>query len=505
MLHNVDPIEIWFITGSQHLYGEEALKQVAANSQHIAAALDASARIPVKVVFKPILTRPEEIRALCLEANNAPQCAGLIAWMHTFSPAKMWIGGLGVLKKPLCHLHTQFNRDLPWGEIDMDFMNLNQAAHGDREFGFIGTRLRLGRKVVVGHWEDSAVQDGLATWMRAARGWHDWQGARFARFGDNMRFVAVTEGDKVAAEIRFGYAVNGYGIGDLVAQVNAASDAEIDRLVAEYEERYNVAAPLRKGGERHEELRYGARLELGLRAFLGEGNFKGFTDTFEDLHGLKQLPGLAVQRLMNDGYGFGGEGDWKTCALVRAMKVMADDMPGGTSFMEDYTYHLHPSGHKVLGAHMLEICESIAADKPSLEIHPLGIGGKEDPVRLVFDTPPGPAINASIVDLGNRFRLLVNEVDVVAPDEPLPKLPVARAVWLCKPDFKTACAAWILAGGAHHTGFSQALTSEHMEDFAEIAGIEFAPIDGATTLRGFKQDLRTNELYYHLAQGLGRM
>ena len=504
MMQHADPLEIWFITGSQHLYGPETLEQVARHSQQIAAALDEAESIPLKIVFKPVVKTPEEIRALCLEANNAPHCAGLITWMHTFSPAKMWIGGLTALRKPFVHLHTQFNRDLPWGEIDMDFMNLNQAAHGDREFGFIGTRLRLNRKVVVGHWQDKEVQARLAAWMRAARGWHDWQGAKFARFGDNMRYVAVTEGDKVAAEIRFGYSVNGYGVGDLVEKVDGVSDADTDRLVAEYEELYSVAAELRKGGERHDSLRYGARLELGLRAFLEEGDFKGFTDTFEILHGLRQLPGLAVQRLMNDGYGFGGEGDWKTCALLRAMKVMAADLPGGTSFMEDYTYHLHPSGHKVLGAHMLEICESIAAGKPSLEIHPLGIGGKEDPVRLVFDTPPGPAINASVVDLGNRFRLLVNEVDVVAPDEPLPKLPVARAVWNCKPDFKTACAAWILAGGAHHTGFSQALTAEHLEDFADMAGIEFALIDGQTSLRAFKQELRTNELYYHLGQGLGR-
>ena len=505
MIHNTAPIEFWFVTGSQHLYGPEALRQVAAHSQQIAQGLDASNGIPLKVVFKPIVTTPEEIRALCLEATNTPSCGGIIAWMHTFSPAKMWIGGLSVLQKPLLHLHTQYNRDLPWGAIDMDFMNLNQAAHGDREFGFIGTRMRLNRKVVVGYWEDEEVQARIAAWQRAARGWHDLQGAKFARFGDNMRYVAVTEGDKVAAELRFGYSVNGYGIGDLVAKVDAVSDAEIDRLTGEYEERYSVAPALRAGGDRHESLRYGARTELGLRAFLEEGNFKGFTDTFEILHGLKQLPGLAVQRLMNEGYGFGAEGDWKTCALLRAMKVMADGMEGGTSFMEDYTYHLHPSGHKVLGAHMLEICESIASGKPSLEIHPLGIGGKDDPVRLVFDTPPGPAINASLVDLGNRFRLLVNDVQVVAPDEPLPNLPVARAVWECKPDFKTACASWILCGGAHHTGFSQALTSEHMEDFADIAGIEFAPIDESTTIRGLKQDLRTNELYYHLAQGLGRL
>ncbi len=501
----LNPTEIWFVTGSQHLYGPETLQQVASHSQQIAQGLDESSNIPLKVVFKPIVTTPEEIRALCLEATNTPECAGIMVWMHTFSPAKMWIGGLQVLTKPLLHLHTQFNRDLPWSEIDMDFMNLNQAAHGDREFGFIGARMRIARKVVVGFWEDGEVQARIAAWMGAARGWHDWQGARFARFGDNMRNVAVTEGDKVAAEIRFGYQVNGYGIGDLVERVDAVSDGDVSTLINEYEERYTVAPELRKGGERHESLRDGARIELGLRAFLTEGGFKGFTDSFEVLHGLKQLPGLAVQRLMLDGYGFGGEGDWKTCALVRAMKVMAVGLPGGTSFMEDYTYHLNPDGHLVLGSHMLEICESIAAAKPSLEIHPLGIGGKEDPVRLVFDTPAGPAINASIVDLGNRFRLLLNEVEVVSPPQPLPRLPVARAVWQPKPDFRTAAAAWIHAGGAHHTGFSQALTSEHLEDFADIAGIEFVPIDSQTTIRGLKQDLRTNEVYYHFAQGLGRV
>jgi L-arabinose isomerase len=496
------PIEFWFVTGSQHLYGEAALKQVAVNSKKIVAELSG---LPAKLVFKSVMKTPDEIRQLCLEANNAPNCAGLILWMHTFSPSKMWIGGLTALRKPFLHLHTQFNRDLPWGEIDMDFMNLNQAAHGDREAGFIHTRLRLNRKVVVGHWSDAEVQARIATWMRAARAWHDWQGAKFCRFGDNMRQVAVTEGDKVAAETKFGYAVNGYGVGDLVARVNAVTGRAIDKLCDEYEARYDVVPELRKAGPRHESLRDAARIELGLRAFLKDGGFKGFTDTFEDLHGLKQLPGLAVQRLMADGYGFGGEGDWKTCALVRAMKVMAADLPGGVSFMEDYTYHLHPDGHLVLGAHMLEICESIAAGRPSLEIHPLGIGGKEDPVRLVFDAPAGAAINASLIDLGNRFRLLVNEVDVVKPPQPLPKLPVARAVWKCRPDFKTACAAWIHAGGAHHTGFSYAVTTEHMEDFAAMAGIELAIIDAKTELRAFKQQLRNDEIYYHLAPGLGRL
>lgn len=493
--------EIWFVCGSQHLYGPGPLKQVAANAQQVAEGLAASKKIPLKIVYKALLTTPDEIAKLCIEANTAANCAGLVLWMHTFSPSKMWIRGLNVLKKPFVHLHTQFNRDLPWSTIDMDFMNLNQAAHGDREAGFIHTRMRLGRKVVVGHWSDPDVHERLGAWARAARAWHDWQGAKFCRFGDNMRQVAVTEGDKVAAEMKFGFATNGYGVGDLVAKVNAVSDADIAKLVGQYEETYTVGADLRKGGARHESLRYGARLELGIRAFLEEGGFKGFTTTFEDLHGLKQLPGLAPQRLMGDGYGFAGEGDWKTAALVRAMKVMAAGLPGGTSFMEDYTYHLSPDGHQVLGAHMLEICPSIAATKVAIECHPLGIGGKEDPVRMVFDAATGPALNAALMDMGNRFRLLVNEVNAVKTPS-LPKLPVARAVWECKPDFKTACASWIYAGGAHHTGYSYAVTTEMLEDFATIAGIELVTIDANTRLTEFKQTLRNNEVYYHLAQGI---
>ncbi len=505
MLDSFNSLEIWFITGSQHLYGPETLKQVADHSQKIAAGLDASGRIPLKVVFKPVVKTPEEVRALCRDADASPNCAGLILWMHTFSPAKMWIGGLGSLRRPFLHLHTQFNRDLPWGSIDMDFMNLNQSAHGDREAGFLHTRLRLSRKVVVGHWEDPQVQERIAAWMRAARGWFGLQGAKLARFGDNMRAVAVTEGDKVAAEAKFGFSVNGYGVGDLAKHVADAAidDAAIRRLCAEYEDKYTVAKELRKGGARHDSLRYGARLELGLRSFLTEGGFAGFTTTFEDLHGLRQLPGLAVQRLMAEGYGFGAEGDWKTCALLRAMKLIAADLPGGTSFMEDYTYHLGAGGPLVLGAHMLEICESIASRKPRIEIHPLGIGGKEDPVRLVFDAPAGPALNASLIDLGNRFRLIVNEVDAVTPPK-LPRLPVARAVWKCRPDFATACGAWILAGGAHHTGYSYAVTSEHLEDFAAMAGIEIVVIGNETRLSSFKQELRWNEAYYHLAAGIGR-
>jgi len=495
------PAEIWFITGSQHLYGPETLAQVTANAETIVRGLTDQG-LPLEVVFKPILTTPDSVRRLMLDANHDPRCAGLILWMHTFSPSKMWIGGLSVLKKPFLHLHTQFNRDLPWGEIDMDFMNLNQSAHGDREAGFIHTRMRLRRKVVVGHWQDPEVLARVGAWMRAARAWNDWQGAKFARFGDNMREVAVTEGDKVSAEMRFGFSVNGYGIGDLVEHVNAATDADIAALCDEYDSRYDVVASLRRGGDHYESLQVAARIELGLRSFLENGGFSGFTTTFEDLRGLRQLPGIAVQRLMADGYGFGAEGDWKTAALLRAMKVMAADLGGKTSFMEDYTYHLEPENHLVLGSHMLEVCESIAATKPTCEIHPLGIGGKEDPVRLVFDAPSGPALNASLVDLGNRFRLLVNTVEAIQAPQPLKNLPVARALWQCQPDFKTACAAWIHAGGAHHTGYSYTVTSEHLDDFSTMAGIECVMIDHSTELRSFLKELKWNETYYHLSGGM---
>jgi L-arabinose isomerase len=493
---NLKTLEVWFVTGSQNLYGEETLKQVAAHAQQIVKELDASPLIPVQVIFKPVLKNPEEIYSLCQEANTSKNCIGIIAWMHTFSPAKMWIGGLKIFNKPMLHLHTQFNRDIPWSTIDMDFMNLNQSAHGDREFGFIMSRMRLNRKVVVGHWQDKNVQQRLQTWMRAASGWHDWQNARFCRFGDNMRQVAVTEGDKVEAEIKFGYSVNGYGIGDLAKVINDVSEGEVTKLAAVYEEQYSVVAPLRKGGERHQALRDAAKIESGLRNFLTNGKFKGFTDTFEDLHGLVQLPGIAAQRLMAEGYGFGGEGDWKTAALVRAMKVMGSGLKGGNSFMEDYTYHFDPSNPMVLGAHMLEICESIADGKPSCEIHPLGIGGKADPVRLVFNSAAGPGLNASIVDMGNRFRLLVNEVEAVAPQHDLPKLPVARVLWKPYPDMYTGCAAWLYAGGAHHTCYSQNLSSEHLEDFAEMVGIEYVRITKGTDLYEFKNTLRWNEIYY---------
>ena len=467
--------EIWFLTGSQHLYGPETLEQVAQHSEEIVRALNAADVIPTQIVFKPVLTTPEEIHSICMQANAAPNCVGVI---------------------------TQYNRDIPWSEIDMDFMNLNQAAHGDREFGFMMSRMRLNRKVIVGHWQDPEAQARLAAWARAACAWHDAQGAKLARFGDNMRSVAVTEGDKVEAQMRLGYAVHGYGVGDLAQLVQQVSDADIDQLVQAYEDEYHLAQDLRAGGERHDSVREAARIELGLRQFLTEGGFKAFTTTFEDLHGLVQLPGLAVQRLMADGYGFGAEGDWKTSALLRAMKVMSVGLEGGTSFMEDYTYHMDPDGMKVLGAHMLEICPTIAEGQISLEVHPLGIGGKADPARLVFNSQTGPAINVSLMDMGNRFRMVVNDVDVIAPDAPLPKLPVARALWVPRPSFKDALAAWIYAGGAHHTGFSLSLTAEHMEDFATMAGVEFLRIDEHTRLYEFRNELRWNDAAYLLSTRL---
>ncbi len=493
---NLRTLEVWFITGSQHLYGEETLLQVTKNSTTIANALNENPEIPVQIIYKPTVKTAEEIYSIFQQANNTTNCIGVITWMHTFSPAKMWIPGLKILRKPLLHLHTQFNRDIPWSSIDMDFMNLNQSAHGDREYGFIMSRMRLNRKVVVGHWQDPESISKVCGWIRTAAGWNDWQGAKFVRFGDNMRNVAVTEGDKVEAEIKFGYSVNTYGVGDLVAVINAVKESEINLLVDEYHVQYAVVPSLQKGGQQYESLREAARIELGIQQFLEEGNFKGFTTTFEDLHGMKQLPGIAAQRLMTKGYGFAGEGDWKTAALVRAMKVMGSGLKGGNSFMEDYTYHFNPDNAMVLGAHMLEICESIADAKPSCEIHPLGIGGKADPVRLVFNSGPGPAINAFIVDMGNRFRLLVNDVMAVAPINSLPNLPVARVLWKPYPDMKVGCAAWILAGGAHHTCYSQNISSEQLEDFAEMAGIEFVLINNDTKLHQFKNELRWNEVAY---------
>ncbi|MGI4752082.1 MAG: L-arabinose isomerase [Janthinobacterium lividum] len=493
---NLKELEVWFVTGSQNLYGEETLNQVALHSTQIAATLNTSAQIPVRVVFKPTVKTTNEIFQICQEANTAKNCIGIITWMHTFSPAKMWINGLKVLQKPMLHLHTQFNSDIPWETMDMDFMNLNQSAHGDREFGFIVSRMRINRKVVVGHFEDEEAQKEIGVWTRAAAGWYDWQGAKFARFGDNMRFVAVTEGDKVEAELKFGYSVNTYGIGDLVEVINATSDAAIDALIEEYNDSYTLAESLRKNGAQFTSLKEAAKIEIGMRTFLQDGGFKGFSDTFEDLHGMAQLPGIAVQRLMAEGYGFAGEGDWKTAALVRAMKVMGSGLPGGNAFMEDYTYHFNKSNPMVLGSHMLEVDPVLANGKPSCEIHPLGIGGKADPVRLVFNAGGGPALNASLIDMGNRFRLLVNTVEAVEAPQDLPKLPVARVLWKPMPDMKTGCAAWIYAGGAHHTGYSQNLTAEHLQDFAAIAGIECVMIDKDTKLNQLRNELRWSEVAY---------
>ena len=497
----LDQQEVWFLTGSQGLYGDDVLRQVESQSRQICDALDAAAEIPARVVYKPVLTDAVAIRRLLLEANTSDACIGVIAWMHTFSPAKMWISGLDALSKPLLHLHTQANVELPWATIDMDFMNLNQAAHGDREFGYVQTRLGVPRKTVTGHVSDPSVATRVGAWVRAAAGRSAMRTMRVARFGDNMRNVAVTEGDKVEAELRFGVSVNTYGVNDLVAAVEAVSEGEVKELVQEYEDRYDVAPELRPDGDRHEALRYGARIEAGLRMFLTEGDFTAFTTNFEDLGGLRQLPGLAVQRLMADGYGFGGEGDWKTSVMVRTLKVMADGLPGGTSFMEDYTYHLAPGAEKVLGAHMLEVCPTIADSRPSLEIHPLSIGNREDPVRLVFDGAPGAAVVLGIADIGERFRLVANEVEVVPPDEPLPQLPVARAVWRPAPDLRTSSEAWLTAGGPHHTVLSTALTSEHLWDLADMTSTELVLIDDRTQIRRFTQELRWNQAYYRLAQG----
>jgi L-arabinose isomerase len=494
----MDSAEVWFLTGSQGLYGPETLDQVAEQSRRIAEQLSDN-ELPVRIVWKPVLTDAASILRICREVNAAPEAVGVIAWMHTFSPAKMWISGLDALRKPLLHLHTQANVELPWAEIDMDFMNLNQAAHGDREFGFIQARLGVPRKTVAGHVSDPRVVGRIAAWARAALGNHELRTLRLARFGDNMRNVAVTEGDKVEAELRFGVSVNTYGVNDLVEAVDGSSDAEVDKLVADYEDAYQVTPELRAGGERHESLRYSARIELGLRGFLEAGGFRAFTTNFEDLGGLKQLPGMAVQRLMADGYGFGGEGDWKTSVLVRTLKAMA---PGGaTSFMEDYTYNLTPGEERILGAHMLEVCPSIAAGTPSVEIHPLGIGNREDPVRMVFDAAPGPAVVLGMADLGERFRLVANEIEVVAPDQPLPKLPVARAVWKPRPSLSTSAESWLTAGGPHHTVLSEAVGAEELTDLAEMTGTELVVIDADTTRRQFANELRWNQAYYRLARG----
>ncbi|KRA24874.1 L-arabinose isomerase [Microbacterium sp. Root61] len=495
---SLDQYEVWFVTGSQSLYGDETLRQVAQQSQAVVEGLSG---LPVGVVWKPVLKDSDSIRRLALEANSRDDVIGIIAWMHTFSPAKMWIAGLDALQKPLLHLHTQANVELPWADIDFDFMNLNQAAHGDREFGYIQTRLGVARKTVVGHASNPVVVQQIEDWQRAAAGWAASRSLKLARFGDNMRFVAVTEGDKTEAEIRFGAQVNTWGVNELVTAVDAQSEADIDALVAEYLQTYDVADELLPGAERHQSLRDGAAIELGLRSFLEEGGFGAFTTSFEDLGALKQLPGLAVQRLMAEGYGFGAEGDWKSAILVRVANVMGAGLPGGASLMEDYTYDLVPGSERILGAHMLEVSPSLTTTRPRLEVHALGIGGKDDPVRLVFTADPGPAVVVAMSDMRDRFRLVANVVtNVDAPD--LPKLPIGRAVWKPAPDFATSTACWLAAGAAHHTVMTTAVGLDVFRDFAEISKTELVVIDEETTVRGFQRELRWNQAYYRLAQGI---
>ncbi len=498
----LNEMEVWFITGSQHLYGQETLNQVDLDSEEIVKGLNSSMKVPVKIVFKPVVKTPDEILSICIQANSNKNCIGLMTWMHTFSPAKMWIAGLKVLNKPYMHLHTQFNRELPWSEIDMDYMNLHQSAHGGREYGFINARMRKNRKVVVGHWQSSGVQDEVAAWCRTAIGWAESQNLKVARFGDNMRDVAVTEGDKVEAQIKFGWQISAYSVGDIVEYVERVTDREVDELYKEYEKLYEVAENCRPGAEYHENVKVQARYEIALKRFLDDGGFKAFTTNFENLTGLSQLPGLASQRLMAAGYGFGGEGDWKQAALLRIIKAMSEGLKGGSSFMEDYTYHLAPGNEAVLGAHMLEVCPSIAAKKARLEVHPLGIGGKDAPARLVFEGDTGDAMNVTIVDMGTRFRIIVNTLEVIEPLAEMPKLPVASAYWRTQPNLVDGAAAWIYSGGTHHSVFTLVLTPDFIETFAEYAGVEFILIDKNTKVAELKKELRWNDLYYHLANGL---
>jgi L-arabinose isomerase len=493
IVHKPD-FEFWFVTGSQHLYGPETLDQVARDSRAIVDGLNAGGVIPYPIVWKPTVKSAEEVSATLEAATADLRCAGVITWMHTFSPAKMWIRGLSVLVKPLLQLHTQFNRDIPWASIDMDFMNLNQSAHGDREHAHITARLGLKRAIVAGHWQDAETVRRVGVWARGAAAVTEGRRARFVRFGDNMREVAVTDGDKVAAQIRFGWSVNAYGVGELVQRVARVGAKDVDALIDTYTKQYSVDRAILSDAKQLDRLKVQARLEIAIRGFLEEGNYLGFTTNFEDLYGLDQLPGLAAQRLMADGYGFAAEGDWKTAALVRAMKLMADGLAGGTSFMEDYTYHLEGGRSMVLGSHMLEICPSIAATKPRVEIHPLGIGGKDDPARLVFNAAAGEAVNASLVEFGDRFRLVVNEVKTIDTPHPMPKLPVAQAVWIPYPDFTTGLEGWLWAGGAHHTGYSTQIGAEQLQVYADLLGIEFVRIGKGTSLEQVRTQLAVQEL-----------
>ncbi|MBP8777459.1 MAG: L-arabinose isomerase [Bacteroidaceae bacterium] len=496
-----DNFEVWFVTGAQLLYGGDAVIAVDAHSNEMVKGLNNSGKLPVKVVYKGTVNSSREVTATFKAANNDDKCIGVITWMHTFSPAKMWIHGLQELKKPLLHFHTQFNKEIPWDTMDMDFMNLNQSAHGDREFGHIVSRMRKNRKVVVGHWQDEAAQAKIATWMRVSAAWADAQDLRIIRFGDQMNNVAVTDGDKVEAEMRLGYHVDYYPIAELVAVQDKVTDAEVAELVAVYEKEYDFAANCKEGGKDRQQVVNAARIEIALRRFLEEKGAKAFTTNFDDLAGIDQLPGLASQRLMVDGYGFGAEGDWKTAALFRTMWFMGQGLPKGCSFLEDYTLNFDGEKSAILQAHMLEVCPLIAEEKPKMEVHPLGIGGKNDPARLVFTSKPGEGVAATIVDMGGRFRLIVNKVSCIKSKK-LPKLPVASALWIPQPNFEVGAGAWILAGGTHHTSFSYDLTVEFLEDYADIAGIEMVVIDENTTIQDFKKELRMNDVYYLLNKAL---
>ena len=489
MVH-ISNYEFWFITGSQHLYGPETLEQVARDAEIIAKGLNDSALTPCKVVWKPVVKTAKEIRDVIKAANHDENCAGIITWMHTFSPSKMWIEGLTALQKPYLHVNTQFNRDIPWSTIDMDFMNLNQSAHGDREHGFIGARLRLPRKVIAGYWEDEGFKQRVGDWMRSAVGYVESHKLRVLRISDNMRNVAVTEGDKVEAHIRFGWSVDHYGVGDMIKLVEAVTEEQIDRQMDLYWEHYTIDT------DDIEAVRYQGRMQCAIQSFMEREGFGALTTNFEDLQQLEQLPGLAIQDLMRQGYGFGGEGDWKTAAMTRIMKMMCQGLPGDSAFMEDYTYHMEPGNEMILGAHMLEVCPTLASEKPRIQVHPLGIGGRKPPARLVFKARQGDAIVCSVVDMGNRFRMIVNDVQCVEQKFDMPLLPVAGVLWKPLPDFVTSAEAWIIAGGAHHSTISLGLSAGHMRDFAEMFGVEFIHINEETDIVSLKKELRWNEMVY---------
>lgn len=492
MNHDTKQYEFWFIAGTQPLYGPEVIDAVNDHAKIMAKGINDSKEIPCTVVYKPAVHDSQSIEQTIMAANADEKCVGIITWMHTFSPSRRWINGLNKLEKPMLHLNTQFNRDIPWNEIDMDFMNLNQSAHGDREFGFIGARLRLPRKVISGYWQDPKTLGRIGHWMRSAIGVFESKRLKVCCFGSNMREVAVTCGDRVEAEIKLGWSINTYGVGDLIAKANKVTEEQIDKKMEEYKERYTIAT------DNIDAIRYQAREEIAIREFLAEIGCDVYTDTFEDLQELRQLPGLSTQNLMSDGYGFAGEGDWKTAALARIMKLMAAGVPGGTAFMEDYTYHMEPGNEAILGAHMLEVDPDIACDKPKIEVHPLGIGDREDPARLSFSASSGPVILVTLIDMGDRFRMIINDADACQPYHDMPNLPVAQVMWRPLPDLSTSAEAWILAGGAHHTVLSYQLDAEHMKDFCNMLGIECIHISKDTTIDALEKELTWNDIVWKL-------